>query len=183
MPAIAVNCNLGEHGKSFHPSGIQIERNVLHTPSNRVIEYTHEWDAVGTRCFDNMVWASGETPVVSSHAGNYEMPWLDKNAMTHFKGNIYEDPRFLKDPSYEQIDLTQGPYNFENHTTESGLYSSSAYAAKVGAKIVQSQVKELPEVEPRGKPSKKVGPWWKKRERSDSDCGTGGEDSWIPSGT
>jgi parallel beta-helix repeat protein len=164
MPAIAVNCHLGQYGSGYHPKGIQITKNVLHTPSPTVLTYEQPWDATGTVVGENLIWASGDTPRVLHDGKIYDLPWLDKNASAHYRGNIYEDPRFLKNPEFEFIDLTNTIFNFETHNSDANLYSPSAAALGYGANIPHPKIRDMSNFKFDTATGEKVGPWWKERE-------------------
>lgn len=161
--AVAVNCNLGAFG--MKPKDIRIERNVIWTPTDRTFAFTNAWDALAVSVSENMVWANGDMPMVYAPSGVYDLPFLDKNATTHYRENIYEAPRFVQKPEYEHVDLTLGPYNFENHVSEADLYSFEAYARGIGAKIPHPRISTFGQndIETRAT-GEKIGPWWEKPE-------------------
>ena len=164
MPAVAVNCNLGKYGKGLMPKNIVIENNLFRLPSDRVLAFSYEWDAKATTCRGNLIWCGPDTmPHVYAPTGVYDMPWLDKNAPKYYHDNVYEAPKFAKSPTYDFVDLSNGPFDFRYHNTDANLYSSVAATLGVGAKIPHPSIEVLNNnVMSERATGKQVGPWWEK---------------------
>lgn len=132
---ILVNSNLGgmEGYEEFKPENINIEENVIWTPSERTFQMMNNYDAKGTFTRKNLCWGKAAMPVAYIGSNHFDITALNKTSTGHFKDNIVADPEFNELPTYANIDLTQGPYDFSNFPSSADLYSKNAAMLNVGA--------------------------------------------------